>query len=74
MEVFELWNTVTRIRRKKNRYLAAMLSELEIALPPERYNREYQLIRKTVLDYMNDFYRDVIRLMLGIDVEGQDYL
>ena len=74
MELFELWGTVSRIRKKKNRYLAAMLTELESVLPPEEYSKEYGMVRKVVLDYFNDYYRDIIRTLLGIEVEGQDYL
>ena len=74
MELFDLWNVVSRIRKKKQRYLAAMLTELETALPPEDYDKEYGAVRKVVLDYFNDFYRDVIRMLLGIEVEGSNYL
>lgn len=74
MELFELWNVVARVRKKKNRYLAAMLADLETVLPPDKYENEYQLVRKLVLDYVNDYYRDIIRTMLGIEVEGQHYL
>ncbi len=74
MELFELWETVTRIRKKKNRYLAEMLTDLESVLPPEEYQREYGMVRKIVLDYFNDYYRTVIKFLLGIEVEGQDYL
>ena len=72
--LFELWNLVGRIRHKKNRHLAAMLSELETILPPEERQKEFQLIRKIILDYFNSYHRDIIRMLLGIEVEGQDYL
>lgn len=74
MELFELWSVVGRIRKKKNRYIAAMMAELEAAVPPEQYDKEFGLVRKIVLDYFNDYYRDIIRMLLGIEVEGQDYL
>jgi hypothetical protein len=74
MELFELWDTVSKIRKKKNRYLAAMLTDLETVLPPEEYGKEYGMVRKVVLDYFNDYYRNIIRMLLGIEVEGQDYL
>lgn len=63
------WNAMSGIRRKKNQRLAAMLDELENILPPE--SDEFQAVRKIVLDFFNDYYRDVVKLLLGIEVEGR---
>lgn len=62
------YNTITEIRRKKNQRLAAMLDELETTLGQ---GNTFTLVRKIVLDFFNDYYRDILRLLLGIEVEGQ---
>ncbi len=72
--LFEFWDTVKVLRRKKNKHLAVMLEQLETLLPPEEHEREYKLVRKLILDHFNDYHRAVYRTVLGIEVEGQHYL
>ncbi len=60
------------LRKKKDKYLASMMDELEQILPPDE--KEFELVRKVVLDHFNDFYRQVYKTVLGIEVEGQRYL
>jgi len=59
------------MRRKKDKYIASLMDELEQVLDPE--SKEFETTRKIILDHFNDFYRQVYRIMLGIDVEGQSY-
>ncbi len=60
------------LRKNKDKYLASMMDELEQILPPDE--KEFELVRKVVLDHFNDFYRQTYKTLLGIEVEGQRYL
>ena len=74
MSLFEVWDLLKFLKKQKDRHLAVMLDEIETILPPEEYKQQFGLIRKLVLDHMNDYHRSVYRVVLGIEVEGQDYL
>jgi hypothetical protein len=74
MNLFEVWDTVRFLKKKKNKYLAITLDELEQILPEKTYPKEYELVRKLILDSFNDYHRAIYRIVLGIEVEGQDYL
>jgi hypothetical protein len=74
MSLFEVWDLLKFLKKQKDKHLAVMLDELEIILPPENSEKEFQLIRKLILDHLNDYHRAVYRVVLGIEVEGQDYL
>lgn len=60
------------LRKKKNKYIASMMDELEQVLKPD--SREFALVRKIVLDHVNDYHRTVYKIVLDINVEGQHYL
>ncbi len=60
------------LRRKKDKYIASMMDELEQVLPPD--SREFVFVRKIVLDHFNDYHRTVYKIMLDVEVEGQFYL
>jgi len=64
--------TLKLLRKKKDRYIASLLDDLEQVLPPE--SKEFSIVRKIILDAFNDYYRQVYKIFLGIDVEGQNYL
>ncbi len=74
MNLFEAWEDIKLLKRKKNKYIAVTLDELESILPQEEYPKEYELVRKLVLDMFNDYHRTVYKIVLGIDVEGREYL
>jgi hypothetical protein len=74
MNIFGMWETIKFLKRKKNKFIAVTLDELENILPKEEYPQEYELVRKLILDMFNDYHRSVYKIVLGIDVEGQEYL
>jgi len=65
-------NEIQLLRRKKDKYIASMMDELEQVLEPD--SREFAYVRKIVLDHFNDYHRTVYKIMLGVEVEGQYYL
>jgi hypothetical protein len=74
MTLFEVWDLLKFLKKQKDKHLAVMLDDLETILPPEEREKEFQLIRKLVLDHINDYHRTVYRVVLGIEVEGQEYM
>ena len=57
------------IFKKKGRYLALLLGDLEQIIYDER---QYKLVRKLVLDTVNDLVRSIIRIILpGGEIEGE---
>ena len=62
----DLKDILAIVNRKKGRYLALILSELESKIPED----EWVDARKCVLDYFNDFTRSIVRSIIGQDVEG----
>ncbi len=63
----DMVDVITFMNRKKNKFIAIMLSDLEVAFP--KGGKEYQLVRKVILDGMNDYNRSMLRVLFG-DVEG----
>lgn len=55
------------VTRKKKKFLAMLLSELETTYP--RNTEEYKVLRKLILDYFNDYTRSIMRALFG-DIEG----
>jgi hypothetical protein len=72
MNIFGMWETIKFLKRKKNKFIAVTLDELENILPKD--TQEYELVRKLILDMFNDYHRSVYKIVLGIDVEGQEYM
>jgi len=56
------------IERRKRRYLAILLSDIEEILGSD--HEKYGLVRKTILDSFNDYARSVFRALFGEEVEG----
>mgnify|MGYP001276992968 CR=1 FL=1 len=67
-----MFDTLKLLRKKKDKQLASLLDDMEQVLPPE--SREFSIIRKITLDAFNDYYRQVYKIFLGVEVEGQTYL
>jgi len=65
-------DNIQLLRRKKDKYIASMMDELEQVLEPD--SKEFAFVRKIVLDHFNDYHRTVYKIILGIEVEGQHYL
>lgn len=63
----DMIDVVDFITRKRNKFIAVMLSELEEYMEVD--SNEYKLIRKVILDGMNDYTRSMMRALFG-DIEG----
>lgn len=57
------------IKRKMKRYIALLLSDLEKEINDSDI---FEIVRKLVLDYFNDFTRAVWEI-IGIEIEGTNY-
>lgn len=67
IEGLDLLDVINQIDKKKKKFIAIMLSEIE-----ETYGKdseEFKYIRKTILDGVNDYTRSLLRVFFG-DVEG----
>lgn len=60
-------DVVQYMTRKRNKFIAIMLSELEEVMEEE--SNEYKFVRKVILDGMNDYTRSLMRTLFG-EVEG----
>jgi hypothetical protein len=67
IEGLDLIDVLTQIDKKKNKFIAIMLNDLEMMYPAT--SNEYKMIRKVILDGMNDYTRSFMRVFFG-DVEG----
>lgn len=67
IEGLDVIDVVRYITRKKNKFLAITLADLEDVL--EKDSKEYKYIRKVFLDGFNDYTRSVMRTLFG-NVEG----
>jgi hypothetical protein len=67
IEGLDVIDVVEYITRKRNKFIAIMLSDLEENMDTE--SNEYKYVRKVVLDGMNDYTRSMVRTLFG-DVEG----
>lgn len=66
--VLDFIDVMSQLRRRQKRYLALLLRDLEGLLGPD--SEEFQIVRKLVLDYFNDFLRSTAQTIFGEDVEG----
>lgn len=67
IEGLDVIDVVNYITRKRDKFIAIMLSELEETIDED--SNEYKYVRKVVLDGMNDYTRSLMRALFG-DVEG----
>lgn len=61
-------STFNVFRRKKRRYIAIMLHEIEEVVSKE--SEEYTRIRKAILDNVNELERALLRDLFSGDIEG----
>lgn len=66
LDVFDVSRFLTK---KRDKFIAIMLSDLELAFEPG--TKEYNYLRKVILDGMNDYTRSVVRVIFG-EIEGLD--
>ncbi len=71
IEGLDLFDIVDRVDKKKSKFVALTLTEIE-GLNLDITVEEYKLIRKFVLDGFGDFTRSTMRLLFG-DVELAPY-
>jgi hypothetical protein len=67
IEGLDVIDVVEYITRKRNKFIAIMLSDLEEQM--DEGSNEYKYVRKVILDGMNDYTRSMMRTLFG-DVEG----
>jgi hypothetical protein len=63
IEGLDLVDVTNYISAKRNKFMAMMLTELEIIFPKD--TKEYKLVRKVILDGMNDYTRSLMRVIFG---------
>jgi len=62
-----LFDMLGKIKKRQDRIIALLLSEIERVM--DKDSKEYKIIRKLILDHINDLSRSIVRLLIG-DVEG----
>lgn len=67
IEGLDIIDVIDFVTKKRRKFLAILLSELEEVLDHE--TDEYAQVRKIILDGFNDYTRSVMRALFG-DVEG----
>jgi hypothetical protein len=67
IEGLDLVDALNVIENKKDKFVAIMLSDLELMFP--KNSKEFKYVRKVILDGMNDYTRSYLRILFG-DVEG----
>ena len=67
IEGLDVIDVLKYIGKKRNKFLALILAELEATL--DKNSEEYKVIRKVILDGVNDYTRSLLRILFG-NVEG----
>jgi len=67
IEGLDLVDALNVIENKKDKFVAIMLSDVELMFP--KNSKEFKYVRKVILDGMNDYTRSYLRILFG-DVEG----
>jgi hypothetical protein len=67
IEGLDLVDALNVIENKKDKFVAIMLSDVEMMFP--KNSKEFRYVRKIILDGMNDYTRSYLRILFG-DVEG----
>jgi len=65
----DMFDVIRFIRKKNKRFLANILSTLEMVIPPD--SSQFVQVRKLILDGMNDYTRSILMTLFG-DIEGLD--
>lgn len=63
----EMIEVLALIKKRQNRYLALLLDDVEGIM--EEDSKEFELVRKFILDYFNDYTRSIHSVLLGDDIE-----
>ncbi len=66
----DLIDIISIVDKKKRKYLALMLQDVEEVLKPT--SPEFKIVRKIILDNVNSYTRSMIRSLLG-DIEIERY-
>lgn len=67
IEGLDIIDVLNFVNKKQKKFIAEILAELETQLDPQ--SSEYRIVRKIILDGINDYTRSILRTILG-DVEG----
>jgi len=67
IEGLDVIDVVRYITRKKDKFLAIALAELEETM--DKDSNEYKYVRKVFLDAFNDYTRSILRTIFG-NIEG----
>ena len=67
----DLLDILGLIKRKQSRYIALLLNDIEEVL--EFDQEAFSIVRKILLDYINDYTRSIFRILIGDDLEGLTY-
>lgn len=70
IEGLDVIDVIKYITKKRNKFLAIVLAEIETVVPKNSEN--YKIIRKAILDGMNDYTRSLMRILFG-QVEGMNF-
>ena len=71
----DVYDIVGFVDKKQKRFLAISLNELEEIFDTagiSRNSQEFQLIRKLILDLVNEYTRSILRVIFG-DIESAKY-
>lgn len=66
----DLIDIISIVDKKKRKYLALMLQDVEEVLKPT--SPEFKIVRKIILDNVNSYTRSLVRSLLG-DIEIERY-
>lgn len=67
IEGLDLLDVIELISSKRDKFIAMMLSNVEMQFSGD--SKEYSIMRKVILDGMNDYTRSFLRVLFG-EVEG----
>ena len=63
IEGLDVIDVLKYIGKKRNKFLALILAELEGTL--DKNSDDYKVIRKVILDGVNDYTRSLLRILFG---------
>lgn len=66
--VLDFIEVMGQLRRKHKRCMALLLGDIEDRL--DKDSEEFQIVRKLILDYSNDYLRASAVVIFGEEIEG----